>query len=440
MKMKKFTAMVSSAVMVFSLLAGISIAPKSIAAVTSELQKEPGLYVSEYVPWEWDDEAKKDFIRTDTDQNGNTVLKDWDDQSAVPYQCADDPDVFTYGIKDGWGPSFRAAGEDLWFDYYDGTKLTHVTFDQLSFTKLDGSAVTTTRFSKHPEDDRVVCVSADEDKEPVLVTYSGADTNNKVCLTGSLRHGLYSSTKASVSTVLDEANVYEKGTTVLYYHIIDSTWRDGRYIADAKSLIRCIRYYDKTKEQEVELTQSGDLSKYITVKQVSKDETHPVFKFLIKSIPGTDGWANVDLSFKTYNIEDGKDNAWDNGDDIHINFIEGTAPAPAKGTTDTIGGLTYKVNGNKTVTVLKGANKASVTIPATVSIDGTSCKVTAIEKNAFKGCGKVKKLTVKSTTIKTVGSGALKALKKDAVAKVPKAKKKAYKKLFKKGGFKGKVK
>ncbi len=93
-----------------------------------------------------------------------------------------------------------------------------------------------------------------------------------------------------------------------------------------------------------------------------------------------------------------------------------------------------------TVSVVKGANKASVTIPAKVSIDGTSFKVTAIDAKAFNGCAKVKTLTVKSTTITKVGKNALKALKKKAVAKVPKSKKKAYAKLFKKGGFKGKVK
>ena len=109
----------------------------------------------------------------------------------------------------------------------------------------------------------------------------------------------------------------------------------------------------------------------------------------------------------------------------------------------TIGGVIYKVTkgGNSkkaeaAVAGISGKKKTAVTIPATVRIDGVACKVTGIGKNAFKGCAKLKKITIKTKTLKSVGKGALKGIHKKAVLKVPKAKYKAYKKLFRaKTGF-----
>ena len=129
----------------------------------------------------------------------------------------------------------------------------------------------------------------------------------------------------------------------------------------------------------------------------------------------------------------------------------------------TVGNLNYKVTSvaanNLTVKVtgMKDKNKASVTIPATITIEKGSYKVTLIDNNAFKGskklktvtigtnvntigkkafasCKKLKKITIKSTVLKKVGAGSLKGIHKKAVIKVPAKKLKAYKKLFKKKG------
>lgn len=66
--------------------------------------------------------------------------------------------------------------------------------------------------------------------------------------------------------------------------------------------------------------------------------------------------------------------------------------------------------------------------------------VTKIGKEAFAGDKKLKTITIKSTKIKSVGKNAFKNLPKSAVIKVPKKNKKVYARLFKKAGFKGKVK
>ena len=60
--------------------------------------------------------------------------------------------------------------------------------------------------------------------------------------------------------------------------------------------------------------------------------------------------------------------------------------------------------------------------------------VKTIGSAAFAGDKKLKSIVVKSKVLKKVGSKAFKGINKKAVIKVPKAKKKAYNKLFKKKG------
>ena len=64
-----------------------------------------------------------------------------------------------------------------------------------------------------------------------------------------------------------------------------------------------------------------------------------------------------------------------------------------------------------------------ITIPAAV---------TKIGKKAFSKCKALKTVTVKTKKLKTVGGSAFKGIAKKSVIKLPKAKKKAYTKLFKK--------
>ncbi|MBO4864370.1 MAG: leucine-rich repeat protein [Eubacterium sp.] len=123
-----------------------------------------------------------------------------------------------------------------------------------------------------------------------------------------------------------------------------------------------------------------------------------------------------------------------------------------------------KITGG-TVTYMAPYNKNStkITIPATVKIAGVKYKVTAINKNAFKGCSKLTKLTIgknvtkigskacngckklkniiiKSSKIKKIQSKAFKGINSKAKFKVPKKKLKKYKKMIKKAGAPKKAK
>lgn len=136
-------------------------------------------------------------------------------------------------------------------------------------------------------------------------------------------------------------------------------------------------------------------------------------------------------------------------------------PAVKAGSIYKVGKLQYKVtkaaaDGTGTVEVYAPVNKkaASLTIPKTVTIEKISFKVTSvgakafrkctslkkitiganvtkIGKNAFQGDKKLKTITVKSKKLTSVGKAAFKGINAKAVIKVPKAKRAAYKKLFK---------
>lgn len=68
-------------------------------------------------------------------------------------------------------------------------------------------------------------------------------------------------------------------------------------------------------------------------------------------------------------------------------------------------------------------------------------KVKKLGEQTFYGCKQLKTITIKSKQLKSVGKNAIKNIKKNATIKVPKAKKKAYKKLFKsKTGYKKSMK
>ena len=113
----------------------------------------------------------------------------------------------------------------------------------------------------------------------------------------------------------------------------------------------------------------------------------------------------------------------------------------------------------------KGKTSKSITIPKTIKVNSVTYKVTAIAANAFKnqkklkkvtisaqitkigkqvfkGCKNLKTITIKSKklTAKSVSANAFKGIGTKAVIKVPKSKKTAYKKLFRKKGLSKKVK
>ena len=135
------------------------------------------------------------------------------------------------------------------------------------------------------------------------------------------------------------------------------------------------------------------------------------------------------------------------------------------GTVKQIGKSKYKVlsasNGKYTVALVGYTDKKAtkITIPAAVTINKKSYKVTeigvnvckgfkklkqvtiaknvtTIGKNAFFNCKKLKKVTIQTQKLKKVGKNAFKNTAKKCKVTVPKKKAAAYKKMLKKAGIK----
>ena len=146
------------------------------------------------------------------------------------------------------------------------------------------------------------------------------------------------------------------------------------------------------------------------------------------------------------------------------------SPDPSHGDTVSVGtvlvkdGVTYRITADGTVEYQKADAKAkgTVVIPATVTLQGTTYKVTSIAakafynnkklkkivigknvvqigKKAFYGCSNLKNIVIKTKelTAKTVGKNAFYKVHKKAVVKVPKKCKKQYKIWLKKTGITG---
>lgn len=103
--------------------------------------------------------------------------------------------------------------------------------------------------------------------------------------------------------------------------------------------------------------------------------------------------------------------------------------------------IEYTVTGSATVSVTGAGSRKikSITIPATVRYKGKTYKVTSISSKAFYKCSKLKSITIKSKSMKSVGKNAFKGISKNVKVTVPKNKYNAYRKLFKKAGFGSKV-
>ena len=144
---------------------------------------------------------------------------------------------------------------------------------------------------------------------------------------------------------------------------------------------------------------------------------------------------------------------------------EGTKIKSKKGDMYKVTNTSGKTAEVELTKIAKKSKAKTVVIPKTVKVDGVNYKVTAIAEKAFAGnkklktvvigadiekigvkafykCVNLKKVTIQTPklTAKTVGAKAFAKIHKKAVVKVPKAKKKAYKKWLKKRGIGGKQK
>lgn len=175
---------------------------------------------------------------------------------------------------------------------------------------------------------------------------------------------------------------------------------------------------------------------------------------------GTNGSSSENTAGGSSQTSDGKQQA-----------SSGAAPAGAVIQNPSTGD-TYKVISQGRTVEYRGSanqNKKTVNVPDTVVVDGIRYQVTSIANNVFKnnkkltsvvigrnvtkigkkaffGCQKLKKVTIKTTKLKTKTVGAKAFTKAGSknysklTVKVPKKCKKTYPKILKKRGLSGKAK
>lgn len=145
------------------------------------------------------------------------------------------------------------------------------------------------------------------------------------------------------------------------------------------------------------------------------------------SIVGT-GWANTEGTGVGEGIGINTAGRALNYKKVHFQTLPDTTPV---GSVHNVSGSDYVVTAANTVSLVKAKSKKSITLPATVTIDGKVFDVTGINAKAFKG-KKVRTLTVKTKGLtKASVKGSLKGSKVRTV-KVKVGKKKENKKFVKK--------
>ncbi len=123
------------------------------------------------------------------------------------------------------------------------------------------------------------------------------------------------------------------------------------------------------------------------------------------------GWTVVSGGVKI------KDNQFQLGEKdvvIKANFEKDGSASDKIPSKATVKGAEYKLDAKKkTATYLKPTSKAktNITVPATITVSGIKFNVTAINTNAFKGCSKLKKVTI-GKNITKIGKNAFKDCKK----------------------------
>lgn len=137
------------------------------------------------------------------------------------------------------------------------------------------------------------------------------------------------------------------------------------------------------------------------------------------------------------NEEDEYDDDFDDEEDDEDKYGE----VWEKGDIFIAGNVRYKISkrkgkkGEVAVVGVKSKKVKSIVIPAKVKKGGITFGVTSIQNNAFRGCKKVRKLTIRSTGIRTIAKKALSGLDKQIRIQIPKGRAKKYRKMLSKCGY-----
>ncbi|MBO5373260.1 MAG: leucine-rich repeat protein [Lachnospiraceae bacterium] len=243
--------------------------------------------------------------------------------------------------------------------------------------------------------------------------------------------GMIPITVKEYNTIID---TYNADSTVENYHKISYIEVDkselNNKVEALEKAVASTEYTDAVKAQMTNLVAKAEAVN--KDKGASSDEVAQVVARADKLI------NNVKLSVPTITTTPG---------DIDTSNSEEMPELPAVKSTHTINKVKYQVtsvdeyntdgtNGTVTVTGTTKKKATSVVIPDEIEIDGYTFAVNKIANNAFKGCSKLKKITI-GDNVKSIGKNAFKGIHKKATFKVSSDNYDKVKKLLKsKVGFK----
>ena len=198
------------------------------------------------------------------------------------------------------------------------------------------------------------------------------------------------------------------------------------------------RNHNDTKPVKIEVMVSKNPENKDTTTSKSTEETTPKEDATTQQPGGTTEGSTVSQSPKNGDtITDNKSNAKYTVTDTVKKNVAYIAPVTIKAKTITIP-ATIKINGEiyKVTKIDKNALKGNKKVTKIV----VGSNIQSIGDYAFSGCKKLKTIIIQSKklTTKTVSKKAFKGLAKKVVVKVPKKKRTAYKKLLKKKGLSSK--
>ena len=200
------------------------------------------------------------------------------------------------------------------------------------------------------------------------------------------------------------------------------------------------RNHNDTKPVKIEVMVSKNPENKDTTTSKSTEETTPKEDATTQQPGGTTEGSTVSQSPKNGDtITDNKSNAKYTVTDTVKKNVTYIAPVTIKAKTITIP-ATIKINGEiyKVTKIDKNALKGNKKVTKIV----VGSNIQSIGNYAFSGCKKLKTIIIQSKklTTKTVSKKAFKGISKKTVIKVPKKKLAAYKKMFKKKGLSSKNK
>lgn len=349
----------------------------------------------------------------------------------------------------------RADGSGIYIATIDESDPTQLTSDttllclpSYSWENNDNTPVDEGPFAIITEDKVFITYSASSTGTPYCVGILSADINSNLLDVGSWTKSNYpivdsNSVEGECGVGHNSYTTDADGNLVFVYHARRRVNDVGRL-----SGLRTVQF-DKDGDPVLYLTDEMELAseyKAVTMNVIIGDEPVSSTPVPVTSEPVTKPVATPIPSSTALPVATSVP-------------VAPSQNSPKTGEVVKAGGYIYKVTGKNTVSVtgITNKNAKAIVVKATISLNGQKYKVTNIKSGAFKnckkvvtavigknvtsigklafsGCVKLKKINIKSSGLKSVGSSIFKNINKKAVIKVPAKKKAVYKKLLKNKG------